>query len=108
MSLHVNLGEHRIIHRRMRKPYQSALDWYSTPKHKPYKARVRMPSTLDPYLADIERWLAAQPRLTALANLGRLAENCPEQFGPPQHTVVQRLLRFAQTQSSANHRPEPS
>lgn len=48
---------------------------------------------LDPYLADIERWLVAEPRLTALAILGRLAERCPEQFGPPQHTIVQRLLR---------------
>jgi hypothetical protein len=48
---------------------------------------------LDPHVADIERWLAAEPRLTALAILGRLAERCPEQFGPPQHTIVQRLLR---------------
>ena len=48
---------------------------------------------LDPHLADIERWLAAEPRLTALAILGRLAERCSEQFGPPQHTIVQRLLR---------------
>jgi len=52
-----------------------------------------MPLTLDPHLADIERWLAAEPRLIALAILGRLAERCSEQFGPPQHTVVQRLLR---------------
>jgi hypothetical protein len=48
---------------------------------------------LDSHLANIESWLAAEPRLTALAILGRLAERCPEQFGPPQHTVVQRLLR---------------
>ena len=48
---------------------------------------------LDPHLADIERWLAAEPRLTALAILGRLAEHFPEKFGPPQHTIVQRLLR---------------
>ena len=74
----VHLGEQRIIHRRM---------------HKPYKKRMRMPSMLDPHLADIERWLAAEPRLTALAILGRLAERCSEQFGPPQHTIVQRLLR---------------
>src|SRR5271169_5609444 len=74
----VHLGEQRIIHRRM---------------HKPYKKRVRMPSILDPHRADIERWLAAEPRLTALAILGRLAEHSPEQFGPPQHTIVQRLLR---------------
>jgi hypothetical protein len=74
----VHLGEQRVIHRRMRRPY---------------KKRMRMPSMLDPHLADIEGWLAAEPRLTALAILGRLAERCPEQFGPPQHTVVQRLLR---------------
>lgn len=74
----VHLGEQRIIHRRM---------------HKPYKKRVKMPSMLDPHLADIERWLAAEPRLTALAILGRLAEHSPEQFGAPQHTIVQRLLR---------------
>ena len=74
----VHLGEQRIIHRRM---------------HKPYKKRMRMPSMLDPHLADIERWLAAEPHLTALAILGRLAERCSEQFGPPQHTIVQRLLR---------------
>jgi hypothetical protein len=74
----VHLGEQRIIHRRMRKPY---------------KKRMRMPSMLDPHLADIERWLAAEPRLTALAILGRLTEHAPEKFGPPQHTIVQRLLR---------------
>ncbi len=74
----VHLGEQRIIHRRMRKLY---------------KKRMRMPSMLDPHLADIERWLAAEPRLTALAILGRLAEHCSEQFGPSQHTIVQRLLR---------------
>src|SRR6202166_4741781 len=74
----VHLGEQRIIHRRM---------------HKPYKKRVRMPSILDPHRADIERWLAAEPRLTARAILGRLAEHSPEKFGPPQHTIVQRLLR---------------
>lgn len=48
---------------------------------------------LDPHLTDIERWLTAEPRLTALAILRRLAEQCPEQFGPQQHTIVQRLLR---------------
>src|SRR5580693_3363321 len=74
----VHLGEQRIIHRRM---------------HKPYKTRVRMPSILDPHRADIALWLAAEPRLTALAILGRLAEHSPEKFGPPQHTIVQRLLR---------------
>ncbi|MGV7218641.1 hypothetical protein SO180_35820, partial [Bradyrhizobium sp. UFLA05-112] len=81
----VHLGEQRIIHRRTRKPY---------------KKRMRMPSMLDPHLADIERWLAAEPRLTALAILGRLAEQRPEQFGPPQHTIVQRLLRSLRRQAA--------
>ena len=74
----VHLGERRIIHRRM---------------HKPYKTRVKMPSMLDPHLTDIERWLLAERRLTALTILERLAERSPGQFGPPQHTIVQRLLR---------------
>jgi hypothetical protein len=71
-------GEQRAIHRRL---------------HKPYKKRVRMPSMLDPHVEEIDRWLAAEPCLTALAILGRLAVRCPGQFGPPQHTIVQRLLK---------------
>ena len=71
-------GEQRAIHRR---------------KRKPYKTRIRMPSILDPHVEDIERWLASEPRLTALVILNRLAARCPGQFGPPQHTTVQRLLR---------------
>ena len=82
----VHLGEQRVIHRRM---------------HKPYKTRIRMPSMLDPHLADIERWLADEPRLTALAILGRLAERCPGEFGPPQHTIVQRLLKALRRQAAA-------
>src|ERR1700752_843865 len=60
---------------------------------KPYKKRMRMPSMLDPHLADIKRWLPAEPPLTALPILGRPAEHSPEKFGPPQHSIVQRLLR---------------
>ena len=71
-------GEQRAIHRRL---------------HKPYKKRVRMPSMLDPHIEEIERWLAAEPRLTALVILDRLASRCPGQFGRPQHTIVQRLLK---------------
>src|SRR3984957_11329467 len=71
-------GEQRAIHRRLRKPY---------------KKRVRMPSMLDPHVEEIERWLGAEPRLTALVILERLAARCPGQFGPPQHTIVQRLLK---------------
>ena len=44
-----------------------------------YKKRVRMPSKLDPHLATIESWLAAEPQLTALAIVGRLTERDPEE-----------------------------
>jgi hypothetical protein len=81
----LHLGEQRVIHRRM---------------HKTYKTRVRMPSMLDPHLADIERWLADEPRLTAVAILGRLVERRPHEFGPPQHTIVQRLLRSLRRKSA--------
>jgi len=79
-------GEQRIIHRRV---------------HKPYKKRVRMPSILDPHVEAIEGWLAAEPRITALVILGRLAERCPGQFGPPQHTTVQRLLKAMRRKAAA-------
>ena len=52
-----------------------------------------MPSMLAPHVAVIEDWLAAEPRLTALAILGRLSERHPDQFGAPQHSIVQRLLK---------------
>ena len=52
-----------------------------------------MPSKLDPHIAMIEGWLAAQPQLTALAIVGRLSEKYPEEFGTRQHSIVQRLLR---------------
>ena len=71
-------GEQRAIHRPLRKPY---------------KKRVRMPSMLDPHVETIEHWLKAEPRLTALVILGRLAERCPGEFGPPQQSIVQRLLK---------------
>ena len=58
-----------------------------------YKKRVRMPSKLDPHLATIESWLAAEPQLTALAIVGRLTERDPETFGLKQHSIVQRLLK---------------
>jgi hypothetical protein len=61
--------------------------------HRPYKTRVRMPSKLDPHIATIEGWLAAQPQLTALAIVGRLSAKYPEEFGTRQHSIVQRLLR---------------
>jgi hypothetical protein len=74
----VKAGEPRATHRR---------------SHRPYKTRVRMPSKLDPHIATIEGWLAAQPQLTALAIVGRLSEKYPEEFGTRQHSIVQRLLR---------------
>jgi hypothetical protein len=52
-----------------------------------------MPSKLDPHIAVIEGWLAEQPQLTALAIVGRLSEKYREEFGPKQHSIVQRLLR---------------
>ena len=52
-----------------------------------------MPSKLDPHVALIEGWLTAEPKLTAIAIVGRLAELHPDQFGKKQHSIVQRLLR---------------
>ena len=45
------------------------------------------------YRALIEGWLAAEPQLTAIAIVGRLADLHPDQFGKKQHSIVQRLLR---------------
>jgi hypothetical protein len=67
-----------------------------------YKKRVRMPSKLDTHVALIEGWLAAEPQLTAIAIVGRLAELHPDQFGKKQHSIVQRLLRALR--KSAAHR----
>ena len=74
----VEAGELRATHRR--------------PKRR-YKKRIRMPSMLDPHVATIEGWLAAEPQLTALAIVGRLGERHPEQFCKKQHSIVQRLLK---------------
>jgi hypothetical protein len=71
-------GEPRATHRRPKRHY---------------KRRVRMPSKLDPHVALIEGWLTAEPKLTAIAIVGRLAELHPDQFGKKQHSIVQRLLR---------------
>jgi len=65
-----------------------------------YKKRIRMPSKLDRHLATIETWLAAEPQLTALAIVGRLAERDPETFGPKQHSIVQRLLQALRTRAA--------
>ena len=76
-----------------------------------------MPSKLDPHIATIKDWLAAEPQLTALAIVGRLSEKHPEQFGTKQHSIVQRLLKalrkkaaerlIAQGAASATPRPLP-
>ena len=78
-------GEPRATHRQIRRPY---------------KTRVRMPSILDPHLAVVESWLAAEPKLTALAIVGRLSERAPTEFGPPQHSIVQRLLKMLRIKSA--------
>ena len=74
----IEAGEPRGTHRRAKRKY---------------KTRVRMPSKLDPHLATIEGWLAAEPQLTALAIVARLAQCDADQFGPKQHSIVQRLLK---------------
>jgi hypothetical protein len=74
----VDAGDPRGTHRRSKRRY---------------KTRVRMPSKLDPHIATIENWLAAEPRLTALAIVSRLSDGYPEQFGKKQHSIVQRLLK---------------
>jgi len=78
LGMMVKAGDPRATHRRTKRPY---------------KTRVRMPSKLDPHVATIETWLAAEPQLTALAIIGRLSENHPDQFGMRQHSIVQRLLK---------------
>lgn len=77
-KIHVAAIEPRATHRK--------------PKRR-YKTRVRMPSKLDPHLATIEGWLAAEPDITALAIVRRLAASDPATFGDKQHSIVQRLLR---------------
>jgi hypothetical protein len=58
----ISRGEPRATHRRLKRGY---------------KKRMRMPSKLDPHLALIESWLAAEPQLTAMAIVGRLADLHP-------------------------------
>ena len=78
LGMSIKAGEPRGTHRRAKGKY---------------KTRIRMPSKLDPHLATIEGWLAAEPQLTALAIVGRLAQRDADQFGPKQHSIVQRLLK---------------
>jgi hypothetical protein len=87
-------------------------------RKRPYKKRIRMPSKLDPHLAAIEGWLAAEPQLTALAIVRRLAAIDPATFSDNQHSIVQRLLRSLRrkaaetviaiaTQQASTLRPRP-
>ena len=78
LGMSIKAGEPRGTHRRAKGKY---------------KTRVRMPSKLDPHLAIIESWLVAEPQLTALAIVERLAQRDANQFGPKQHSIVQRLLK---------------
>ena len=59
-----------------------------------------MPSKLDPHLATIGSWLAADPQLTALAIVRRLAAIDPATFSDSQHSIVQRLLRSLRRNST--------
>jgi hypothetical protein len=65
------------------------------------KVRARRPSMLDPHLPLVEGWLAAEPHLTAIAILGRLGERYPGQFGKPQHSIVQRLLKASRAKAAS-------
>ncbi len=78
LATHASTGEVRATHRRVKRKY---------------KTRVRMPSKLDPHLATIEDWLAAEPQITALSIVRRLAAIDPDTFGDKQHSIVQRLLK---------------
>lgn len=80
----VTAGEPRATHRRRRR--------------RPYKTRVRTPSKLDPHFATIEGWLIEEPQLNAVATACRLSEKYPDEFGTRQYSIVQRLLRAAQTE----------
>ncbi len=75
-----------------------------------YKTRIRMPSKLDPHLATIEDWLAAEPQLTALAIVRRLAaQSIRIHFGTKQHSIVQRLLKALRQQGGESaHRRDRS
>jgi hypothetical protein len=86
-------GDPRATHRR--------------PKRR-YKTRVRMPSKLDPHVAMIENWLAAEPQLTAFAIVSRLSDKYPGQFGKRQHSIVQRLLKSLRNKATKKLFTPPS
>ena len=59
-----------------------------------------MPSKLDPHLATIEDWLAAEPQITALAIVAGSPAIDPDQFGDKQHSIVQRLLKALRSKAA--------
>ncbi|WP_290997319.1 hypothetical protein [Hyphomicrobium sp.] len=48
---------------------------------------------LDPYVATIEAWLAAEPHLTAVAIIDRLRRCTPDAFGDRQLRTLQRFVK---------------
>jgi hypothetical protein len=72
------LGEQRIIHRR---------------RYVRRKPVPRRPSMLDPYIPEIEEWLAAAPHLSAVDLLSRLEARAPGRLGGHQLRTVQRLVK---------------
>jgi hypothetical protein len=89
----VHAGDPRATHRR--------------PKRR-YKTKVRVPSKLDPHVAMIENWLAAEPQLTAFAIVSRLSDKYPGQFGKRQHSIVQRLLKSLRNRTAKKLFTPPS
>ena len=72
-----------------------------------YRTRMLILSKLDPNLATIESWLAAEPQTTALSITRRLAAIDPATFGEMQHSIVQRLLRKLRKQTALLVLPTP-
>ena len=58
-----------------------------------HRAAKHFTAQVDVVLATTGGWLAAEPDITALAIVGRLARADPATFGGKQHSTVQRLLR---------------
>ena len=53
----------------------------------------RRPSLLDPYRADIETWLEAQPAMTAVEVLARLKQRHPDMFTDNHLRTTQRTVK---------------
>jgi hypothetical protein len=81
----LDLGERRSIHRR---PYV---------RRKPVPKRA---SKIDPYRAQIDLWLLAEPHLTAVDLLSRLQTRAPETFDEKQLRTVQRAVKAWRCQAA--------